>query len=358
MRSVLTLAATVFLVSQAVAAPTSRSECSSPPMRREWRHLSSTEQAAFITAVKLLSNSTLHPHSPNLNATNFTPGIVSINPSSSRYDDFVYAHMDTNIKDHFTGLFLPWHRWYLYAFEKALREECGYTGYLPYWNWSLDTNNVAASPIFNSDPATGLGTFGVPADNYTVHDGAFATVTRAYPTPHYVERNMTLYPFKNKVFPFAFENPDMKATDAFTPTQVHNITHSFPGNFVGFAAYMDGWRAQGMHNAAHLQFMPGDMSNPSYSPNDIIFFLHHANLDRIWAKWQNQSAANAAAYGGGSVQDLSDYDNHPVGKEPNLDKNSTIWTSGLGSPSLVVADVMSTKGGILCYHYNDTDITP
>jgi hypothetical protein len=26
---------------------------------------------------------------------------------------------------------MPWHRWFVYTYEKALREECGYTGYQP-----------------------------------------------------------------------------------------------------------------------------------------------------------------------------------------------------------------------------------
>ena len=38
------------------------------------------------------------------------------------------------------------------------------------------------------------------------------------------------------------------------------------------------------HNAAH-RFIGGHMGG-AYSPNDPIFWLHHANVDRIWAQWQ------------------------------------------------------------------------
>ena len=38
---------------------------------------------------------------------------------------------------HFTGLFLPWHRWYVHFFESALKSKCGFAGATPYWNWSM-----------------------------------------------------------------------------------------------------------------------------------------------------------------------------------------------------------------------------
>ena len=41
-----------------------------------------------------------------------------------------------------------------------------------------------------------------------------------------------------------------------------------------------------MHNFAHM-WVGGSMM-PSTSPNDPVFFLHHANVDRIWANWQRQ----------------------------------------------------------------------
>jgi len=39
-----------------------------------------------------------------------------------------------------------------------------------------------------------------------------------------------------------------------------------------------------IHGAVHLG-MAGDMSTPAAS-NDFAFFMHHANLDRLWWKWQ------------------------------------------------------------------------
>lgn len=39
---------------------------------------------------------------------------------------------NTGLKIHNTGNFLPWHRWFTYAYEQTLRNECGYKGYHPY----------------------------------------------------------------------------------------------------------------------------------------------------------------------------------------------------------------------------------
>jgi len=40
-----------------------------------------------------------------------------------------------------------------------------------------------------------------------------------------------------------------------------------------------------MHGRGH-GYVGGDMDGSSASPNDPIFFLHHAEVDRMWAAWQ------------------------------------------------------------------------
>lgn len=46
---------------------------------------------------------------------------------------------------------MPWHRWYIYVYETALRDECGFTGYQPYWDWAKYASAPQDSPIFNGD---------------------------------------------------------------------------------------------------------------------------------------------------------------------------------------------------------------
>lgn len=41
------------------------------------------------------------------------------------------THIQQTLTIHYTGNFMPWHRWFVYQYETALREECGYDGYQP-----------------------------------------------------------------------------------------------------------------------------------------------------------------------------------------------------------------------------------
>jgi tyrosinase len=51
--------------------------------------------------------------------------------SLNRFDDFVAFHVTHAGTLHNNNHLFAAHRYYLYIYEKALREECGYTGYQP-----------------------------------------------------------------------------------------------------------------------------------------------------------------------------------------------------------------------------------
>lgn len=52
-------------------------------------------------------------------------------PTKTRYDDFVAVHINMTTTIHNTANFLGYHRNLVHAYENALRNECGYTGYAP-----------------------------------------------------------------------------------------------------------------------------------------------------------------------------------------------------------------------------------
>lgn len=49
------------------------------------------------------------------------------------------------------------HRFFLHSYEKALREECNYTGYQPYWNWFSHQDDLSQSPVFDGSDTSMSG---------------------------------------------------------------------------------------------------------------------------------------------------------------------------------------------------------
>lgn len=93
-------------------------------VRRNYSHLSPSARKHYIASIQCLQS-----------LPSQTPSSLS-SGAKTRYDDFVATHINQTLTIHYTASFLSWHRYYIYAFENALRQECGFTGDLPYWDWS------------------------------------------------------------------------------------------------------------------------------------------------------------------------------------------------------------------------------
>ncbi|KAK7046422.1 hypothetical protein R3P38DRAFT_3307777 [Favolaschia claudopus] len=270
---------------------------------------------------------------------------------------------------HFTGLFLPWHRWYVAVYESALKERCGFKGVSPYWNWVEDSKDVFNSPMFkDSSPRSGLGGWGDPANDIRVPDGAFSNASSfrlTYPAPHTLRRNWTAQPFLNFPLPgFMTEAEEqVQANATFTPAERDKLVHGFVGDYVGFQKYFEGFN--GSHGAVHLMMggdlggkCPGDapsdcVGGPTFSANEPLFWMHHAMVDKMWYDWQNAHTANKKAFFGGSLQAIQNatyYQEYPNGAPPFFSLNSTMPSDGL-FPQARIQDVMSTTEGMLCYVY-------
>lgn len=335
-------------------------KCTHPVVRREWRTLSIAEKAEWIRAVKCL---TTLPHTDALTPLVNPSDIPPVNTSGSYYDDFVYIHMDLNTHIHSTGLFLPWHRWYVSVYEVALKEKCGFKGVSPYWNWSMDASDFEHGTIFQeSDREIGLGGWGDPSKDFSVTDGAFYDFTLSYPSPHILRRNFTLQPYIGFGDQEIFTDPAKYANTSFTFSEMRKLTTGYEGDFKGFQKYFEA--TEGAHGSVHL-IMGGDLGGscpasainctggPTFSANEPMFWLHHAMVDKVWYDWQRKHAVNFWAYEGGSVQNLTSLaaiDEYPNGMPPALSLNSIIPSDGL-FPEVTIADVFNTTGGYLCYVY-------
>ncbi|KAF8264723.1 Di-copper centre-containing protein [Lactarius quietus] len=337
--------------------------CTNPSVRREWRKLTAYEKAEWIRAVNCLSHL---PHDTDL-TTSMDPSvslIPQINVSSSYYDDIVYIHMDLNNIIHFTGQFLPWHRMYLRFFEHALKKKCGYHGVTPYWDWRIDAPDFYDSPFWNgSNPESGLGGWGDPSEDFSVTNGGFSDLWLSYPSPHIVRRNFTLQPFELLPPPLLefISDPQKEANTSFVASVIENILETPTGDFKGFQTALEAW--EGPHSAVHL-IVGGDLAGncpenassncipgPKWSPNDPLFFMHHAMIDKIWYDWQHRDPENAKSFSGGSTQALDNvasFTQYPNGGPPFL--NFAYAGDGL-FPEFKIGDVMDTTSGILCYVY-------
>ncbi|TFK96434.1 hypothetical protein BDV98DRAFT_536582 [Pterulicium gracile] len=332
------------------ATPIRRAQCSNPLVRKEWKSFTVPQRTAYFNAFKCLKTK---PHDPSLSPNPPIPG-VPVDPSASLYDDIVYLHAALVEKIHFSGIFLPWHRWYVNTVEQLLRSECNYQGPMSYWDWTEDAaDGVQESSVFGSNSQAGMGSLGQASNNFVVTDGAWVSQTLAYPSPHTIKRNFTVTPYREGQMapPYLVTKPNANVNRLVARGEVNRVVNDYRGDFVGFYNKFD--EVEGFHSGLHFS-IGGDMADPSWSPNDPLFFLHHGMLDRIWALWQDRHPSNKNAFSGGStwaVQSLQQFQTYgPSGMPPNLGTTAAIPNIGFGD-SVTVADVLDTEGGYVCYVY-------
>jgi Common central domain of tyrosinase/von Willebrand factor type A domain len=254
--------------------------------------------------------------------------------ASGEYDDFVARHHDAmntptlmpgeSMADtlrnvaHRGPSFLPWHRVFLRELETLLRSKKPGV-MLPYWDWAADQPLGNAAPLWNTNIANGriyIGGDGDPASGDRVTTGPFTTWVAL------IESGGALVPRPGPAGLILRLGRDPQGTATMpTATQVTNSLSiatydSAPwresqATTPSFRNRLEGWlRESGetgsqLHNKIHL-WVGGDML-PGTSPNDPVFFLHHCNVDRIWALWQDQHGdVYAPAAGGPPSHNLGD----------------------------------------------------
>eukprot|EP01087_Luapelamoeba_hula_P007264 TRINITY_DN176_c0_g1_i1.p1 TRINITY_DN176_c0_g1~~TRINITY_DN176_c0_g1_i1.p1 ORF type:complete len:446 (+),score=39.18 TRINITY_DN176_c0_g1_i1:308-1645(+) len=193
---------------------------------------------------------------------------------------------------------LPWHRVFLRILERAIGEVSGdLTIGIPYWDWTVDS----ALPDGPMSSALWTDTYIGPngnSSNSRVTSGPFcsqpsSTCDGAWPllsqlNGPYLERELGML---SSTLPTATQIANImtvKKYDGTTMDDRATASTSFRQALEGWAG---GTKYGGAHNLVHM-FVGGSM-NPLTSPNDPVFFLHHANVDRIWYNWQ----INTSCYG-------------------------------------------------------------
>ena len=261
-----------------------------------------------------------------LHAMKDTPS--AYRPDTNAYDYFVAIHVEAfathSVNAHMSAGFLPWHREMLKRFELELRRVSGNPQMtLGYWDWHQPG---AHAQIFTPDF---LGGNGDANDNFLVKDGAFkagawtlnsalfddtpdeftdtdgdgkidpnnfagpltsAGLTRRFVYQGDVQSDLSCVDtlmasrplaqlFERQVYDAA---PYMEYAEALSPSEAFNLFDEWTD--VSMRKFLEArW-----HNPIHA--IIGGQMGASSSPNDPAFFLHHCNVDRIWALWQSRYA--------------------------------------------------------------------
>lgn len=148
-------------------------------------------------------------------------------------------------------------------FESALRDvtdDCSIT--LPIWEWELDAGNQDNSAPFRSS------TFGSVDDV-----GGGGTVTEGV-------ARCPAWTILGDCIDREFDDSDNGARFTSQTGLLNRITSD--ATYFEFNENIEG----GPHAAPHI-WVGGNMGQISTSPDDPIFWLHHGNVDRIHALWQD-----------------------------------------------------------------------
>ncbi len=168
--------------------------------------------------------------------------------------------------------FLPWHRQALLDFEAALQAADGGATplRLPYWPWQADGSGWRTAKVW-----TYVGGNGSSSRSWRVPNGPFAGWTSTiWNGSTFASRAGVKRQFASSGAMPAISSTTMGVTgyDAAPWNEFSSTSTSFR------------WRFESSHNSVH-NLVGGDMSSGT-SPNDPLFWLHHANVDRVWAEWQ------------------------------------------------------------------------
>ncbi|KAI9499970.1 hypothetical protein GGI25_005358 [Coemansia spiralis] len=202
-------------------------------------------------------------------------GVINRMYADGWFQYFAEVHNREFGNIHGNDNFFPWHRRFLREFEEiGQRYDRNFA--VPYWDELRDARDPAGSPVLTSGLLGGNGFGGC------VRDGFQAGWMLTFPNSHCLTRQ---YDRGNQMQSW------------YSPEYIYSIMQRY-GDMHGLRENIE----YTIHGSVHLS-VGGDMAT-YWSPNDFIFFLHHANLDRLWDQWQS--------WGHGSTMDGRNQNGSPM----------------------------------------------
>ncbi|KAJ1800925.1 hypothetical protein LPJ59_000715 [Coemansia sp. RSA 2399] len=226
-----------FAVLAAAAGANAMTQCSSVVTRQEVRSLSSAQWTTTANVITQMNN-------------------------NGWFAWFAYLHsLNFNII-HNCEMFFPFHRRFIRDFEEVgQRFDSSFV--LPYWDEVRDYANPAGSAVLSSAYLGANGQSGTEC----VTGGVQAPWTMSYPSNHCLNRQ-----YNNGNSINAIYSPEYIQSVLTRSTEMSQLRPAIENS---------------LHGIIHLS-LGGDMTQ-TYSPNDFAFWVHHANIDRIWFVWQMEN---------------------------------------------------------------------
>lgn len=206
--------------------------------RRSWRALTCGEQQEFLDAVQALKD-------------------------SGMYDDFVRVHFDSAGFAHNVAEFLPWHRWFLWVFERELQSISGSCVTIPYW----DAERGDTLPI-----VLRASTFGTNNGGGCATDGIANGWAMAQPGRNCLERDFDASISFSRDAEVLSRVTNNVAFADFT-VAIEGSPHSGPHDYIGGPMRND-WAADGRYTyyGQFVTFSPVQLINTSSSYAQILSF--------------------------------------------------------------------------------------
>jgi tyrosinase len=162
-----------------------------------------------------------------------------------------YCHDDSTI-------FLPWHRAYILRFEQAL-QRIDPSLALHYWDWTSDdaVQNGIPDEFTDEDYQSGGNTFDNPLRRFGYQCG-----------------NRDQFTSRDPQDPFLLESVRARVDVAY--------------GLNSYSAFNGSGGIQGPHGSLHV-WVREEMRDTEWAAYDPVFWAHHSNVDRQWARWQGSS---------------------------------------------------------------------
>lgn len=336
------------------------------PVRKSATALTNDERDSLLAAVLSLKATIANPNDPP-------------NRRISVYDQYVAIHTSclsvtvpsgaTTNMGHRGPAFLPWHRQFLLDFEQLLVQH-GSTIGLPYWDWT-DHAGIA-SKLFVNDF---LG-----ARSGQIRRGYFArqapgSNANSFPRPSWWPQGLQGWRIRSALAhtfgttlrraldPRSLAIPeDVRRTlarpvyeDSGMSMEIDPLNGTPDNQHRGFRNRLE--RGRRMHNYGH-GWVGGHMGHTFSSPNDLVFYFHHCNIDRLWAIWQANNHSGPSFYPSPlSGEDEGHKLNDPMwpwvgqqtGYTTNLQPSNTVLPDYSTRPTRTPADLLDMSS--LGYSY-------